>query len=151
MPDKGFASRLHINARSLLGPACGNRCFAASAKLEIRSPPCSFVELGSFGILLTRVAFECTLTSVHLVREEDSMTVTARQLRTKASEVLKRVRNGGSVTVTLRGKPVAKLVSLSDQEKKLTDYAAIGMWADREDMKDVDAWLRKIRKPRYKL
>jgi len=79
------------------------------------------------------------------------MTVTARQLRTKASEVLKRVRNGGSVTVTLRGKPVAKLVSLSDQEKKLTDYAAIGMWADREDMKDVDAWLRKIRKPRYKL
>ena len=29
------------------------------------------------------------------------------------------------------------------------DHPAIGMWKDREDMKDVDAWLRKIRTPRY--
>ncbi len=33
--------------------------------------------------------------------------------------------------------------------KDLLDYPAIGMWADREDMKDVHAWLRKIRTPRY--
>jgi prevent-host-death family protein len=77
------------------------------------------------------------------------MTVTAKQLRLKTSEVLKKVRSGGSVTVTLRGKPVAKVVSLSDHKKKLTDYAAFGMWADREDMKDVHAWLKKIRTPRY--
>jgi hypothetical protein len=31
----------------------------------------------------------------------------------------------------------------------LLDFPAIGMWADREDMKDVHAWLRKIRTPRY--
>ena len=79
------------------------------------------------------------------------MTVTAKQLRFETSKVLKKVQRVGSVTVTLRGKPVATLVSLSDQNKNLSDYAAIGMWADREDMKDVDAWLRKIRKPRYKL
>ena len=41
-----------------------------------------------------------------------------------------------------RKKPVPGL-------KDLLDYPAIGMWADREDMKDVRAWLRKIRTPRY--
>jgi hypothetical protein len=32
---------------------------------------------------------------------------------------------------------------------KLANHPAIGMWADREDMRDVHAWLRKIRAPRY--
>ena len=35
------------------------------------------------------------------------------------------------------------------KEKDLLDFPAIAMWADREDMKDVHAWLRKIRTPRY--
>ena len=78
------------------------------------------------------------------------MIVTAKDLRLKTSQVLKKAQQVGSVTVTLRGKPVAKLVSLMpSQEKKLTDDPAFGMWADREDMKDVHAWLRKIRTPRY--
>jgi hypothetical protein len=29
------------------------------------------------------------------------------------------------------------------------DHPACGMWADREDMKDVEAWLRRLRAPRY--
>jgi hypothetical protein len=33
--------------------------------------------------------------------------------------------------------------------KDLLDYPAVGMWADREDMKDPSAWLREIRAPRY--
>ncbi|MGH9446648.1 MAG: type II toxin-antitoxin system Phd/YefM family antitoxin [Terriglobia bacterium] len=78
------------------------------------------------------------------------MVVTAKDLRLKTSHVLKEVQRVGAVTVTFRGKPVAKLVSLAPvKEKKLTDYPAIGMWADREDMKDVAAWVRNIRKPRY--
>jgi prevent-host-death family protein len=79
-----------------------------------------------------------------------SMVITAKELRLKTSKVLKDVQRLGSVTVTLRGKPVAKLVSVAPRkEKKLSAYRAIGMWADREDMKDVDAWVRKLRKPRY--
>jgi prevent-host-death family protein len=78
------------------------------------------------------------------------MTVTAKELRLKTSQVLKKVQQVGSVTVTLRGKPVAKLTPLSEKDPRpLTDYPAFGMWADREDMKDVDTWLRNIRKPRY--
>ncbi len=80
------------------------------------------------------------------------MVVTAKQLRLKTSEVLKKVQRMGSVTVTLRGKPVARLVALNKSKPgRLVDDPAFGMWADREDMKDVDAWLRKIRKPRYLL
>lgn len=81
------------------------------------------------------------------------MTVTAKDLRLKTSEILKRVQRGGSVMVTLRGKPVARLVSTLEEkaERDLNDYAAIGMWADRKDMKDPAAWVRKIRQPRYSL
>ena len=63
------------------------------------------------------------------------MVVTAKQLRLQTSAVLKKVHQVGSLTVTLRGKPVAKLVSLKKHKPRpLTEYLAFGMWADREDM-----------------
>lgn len=78
------------------------------------------------------------------------MVVTAKDLRLKASEILKKLQRVGSITVTLRGKTVGKIVPvLPIEEKKLADHPAFGMWAGREDMKDVHAWLRKIRTPRY--
>jgi prevent-host-death family protein len=81
------------------------------------------------------------------------MVVTAKQLRLQTSKILKTVQRAGSVTVTLRGKPVARISSLVENKptKDLLEYRAIGMWADREDMKDPGAWVSKIRKPRYKL
>jgi prevent-host-death family protein len=76
--------------------------------------------------------------------------VTAKQLRLQTSQVLRRVQQVGSLTVTLRGKPVAKLLALTKiQPGRLADDPAVGMWANREDMKDVGAWLRKMRTPRY--
>jgi ribosomal protein L19E len=50
----------------------------------------------------------------------------------------------------MKRKIIGKKVGVG--RKKGTDLAshpAVGMWADREDMKDVHAWLRKIRAPRY--
>ena len=75
------------------------------------------------------------------------MVVTAKQLRLEASKVLRTVRKGGSVTVTLRGKPVATIAPLAGARprKDLLAYRAIGMWADRKDMKDPSAWVRRIR------
>ncbi len=78
------------------------------------------------------------------------MVVTAKQLRLNPSRVLRKVQQLGSVTVTLRGRPVAKLSALkSKRPVRVQDHPAFGMWADREDMKDVHAWLKKIRTPRY--
>ena len=78
------------------------------------------------------------------------MVVTAKELRLKTSEILRKVQRVGTATVTLRGKPVAKLVALNQEKTEpLADDPAVGMWADREDMKDVHAWLETIRMPRY--
>jgi len=81
------------------------------------------------------------------------MIVTAKQLRLQTSKVLKTVEKAGSVTVTLRGKPVAKISSLVGRKpgRDLLEFDAVGMWADRKDMKDPSAWVRRIRQPRYSL
>ena len=77
------------------------------------------------------------------------MVVTAKQLRLKTSSILKSVQRVGSVTVTLRGKPVAKLSALSVKPPvRVEDHPAFGIWADRKDMQDVHGWLKKIRTPR---
>ena len=78
------------------------------------------------------------------------MVVTAKQLRLNTSGILKKVQSVGSVTVTLRGKPVAKISALKAKEPmRVEEHPAFGMWADREDMKDVRAWLKRVRTPRY--
>jgi prevent-host-death family protein len=80
------------------------------------------------------------------------MVVTAKQLRLRTSEVLKKVQKMGTLTVTLRGKPVARLTALNQRKAKpLAEFRAFGMWADRKDIKDPSAWVRKIRRPRYSL
>jgi hypothetical protein len=33
--------------------------------------------------------------------------------------------------------------------QEVEDHPAFGMWADREDMKDPSAWVRRIRAQRY--
>jgi prevent-host-death family protein len=81
------------------------------------------------------------------------MTVTAKDLRLKTSGILRKVQQIGSVTVTLRGKPVARLVSTRREqtERDLNDYPAIGMWANRTELKDPSAWVCRIRTRRYSL
>ncbi len=37
----------------------------------------------------------------------------------------------------------------SKEAMRVEDHPAFGVWADREDMKDPSAWVRKIRGPRY--
>jgi prevent-host-death family protein len=77
------------------------------------------------------------------------MTFTAKDLRLKTREVLSRVQRVGSATITVRGKPVARLTALSPRKPvPLAEHPSVGMWAGRKDMKDVNAWLRKIRRPR---
>ena len=78
------------------------------------------------------------------------MVVTAKQLRLDTSRILRKVQQLGSLTVTLRGKPVAKLSSLNPKPAmRVEDHPAFGMYAGRKDMEDVHAWLKKIRTPRY--
>lgn len=73
-------------------------------------------------------------------------------LRYRMKDILKALDRGESVKVFYRGKLRGVLVPPDQAEKKLfrtRDHPAFGMWADREDMKDVDAYVRNLRKGRF--
>jgi antitoxin (DNA-binding transcriptional repressor) of toxin-antitoxin stability system len=74
-------------------------------------------------------------------------------LRYHMKDVLRAIDRGETVTVLYRGKEKARLVPLGDRDPgkpkmKVSDHPFCGMWADREDMKDPAAYVRKIREPR---
>ena len=80
------------------------------------------------------------------------MEIAAKALRSRVGQVLACLDRGESVTITYRGKPRAKLVGIDaelEEEPRLdTEFPAFGMWRDREDLTDVDAHVRELRKGR---
>ena len=80
------------------------------------------------------------------------MEIAAKALRSRVGQVLACLDRGESVTITYRGRPRAKLVGIdADREEESprnTDFPAFGMWRDREDLTDVDAHVRELRKGR---
>lgn len=81
------------------------------------------------------------------------MKITAKALRTRVLEMLDCLDRGEPVTITYRGKPRAKLVSIErDGKGKNGDsdrIPAFGMWSDRGELKDVDGYVRKLRRGRF--
>jgi prevent-host-death family protein len=71
-------------------------------------------------------------------------------LRYRMKDVLRAIDRGETVTVLYRGKEKARLVPVAEKPKlrKPSDHPACGMWADREDMADPVAYVRKIRQNR---
>ena len=64
--------------------------------------------------------------------------------------VLEALDRGETVTILDRGKPRAQLTPITAKTGvgKATDHPFFGMWKDRKDMEDVDAYVRGIRKSR---
>lgn len=72
--------------------------------------------------------------------------------RKKSKQIIQALRRNECVTVMYRGKPAAIMhpTGMAGQPVvKAEDQEAFGMWADRKDMKDVAAYVRKLRKPRF--
>ena len=64
-------------------------------------------------------------------------------------DVLLALDRSESVTICHRGKEKAVLSpSQRRTEKSVTVHAAFGMWRERKDMADVDAYVRNLRKGR---
>lgn len=91
-------------------------------------------------------------------------TYTIKELRDNLAEIIARVSiTGEPVVVTKFGKPKVRIVVDGGKEevkkereakkKRLTQALeeSSGIWADREDMKDPEEWVRKIRAPRFVL
>ncbi len=80
------------------------------------------------------------------------MEVSVAEFRRKTKEVLETVDRIGSVTITSRGKPRAIVTSVREPKKRrrsIREYPAFGMWKDREDMRDVEAYVRNLRRDRF--
>ncbi len=78
------------------------------------------------------------------------MNATAKQLRFNTKSLLQSVARGEEVTITMRGKPVARLVTINRRRKKKGEADTIfGMWRDRDDLREVQRYVRNIRKGRF--
>jgi antitoxin (DNA-binding transcriptional repressor) of toxin-antitoxin stability system len=79
------------------------------------------------------------------------MEATILDLRYRMKDVLRAIDRGESVTVLYRGKKKARLVPVSKDRKpsKASAHPACGIWADRDEMADPAAYVRKIRRPRF--
>jgi len=78
------------------------------------------------------------------------MNVSTVDLRYRTKDILRAVERGESVTVLRRGKEKARIVPPASKRSvaKLATPEAFGMWKDRKDLRDVAAYVRKLRQPR---
>ena len=76
-----------------------------------------------------------------------TQTIPIKETRANLADLINQVAVGGtSFIITKFGKPKAMLVPVLPDKRRQTGLSAsFGMWKDREDMKDHDKWVRKIR------
>lgn len=76
------------------------------------------------------------------------MKATAKDLRFKSKELLDTVNRGEEITITFRGKPCAKLIPYKEKQEDFKKNELFGIWKDNEMLKDVDGYVRELRKGR---
>jgi len=77
------------------------------------------------------------------------MKVSTTHLRCHLRSILEAVGRGESVLVTHRGKARAEIVPVASNEVTAkTENPFVGIWRDREDMRNVPAYVRRIRQGR---
>jgi len=77
------------------------------------------------------------------------MKATAKDLRFYSKELLDTANRGEDVVITYRGKPCAKLVSYVEENSGREELDLFGIWKDDPQSKDVDSYLRSMRKRRF--
>ncbi|MCL2722638.1 MAG: type II toxin-antitoxin system prevent-host-death family antitoxin [Treponema sp.] len=79
------------------------------------------------------------------------MVITTKELRVQPGKIISQVNNGLDVTITYRGKPSAKIVPINKEKSinvKNTEDLLFGIWKDKNDITDVDQYVRNMRKGR---
>ena len=79
------------------------------------------------------------------------MNATILDLRTNMKNVLTALNRNEKVTLTYRGKKKAVIVPCKDEQSTLSasDHSAFGIWRDKDQTADVDAYVRDLRKGRF--
>ncbi len=78
------------------------------------------------------------------------MEVTTKELRIQPGKIIEYVVNGEEVTVTFRGKPLARIVPIAKKagEPTTEDDDIFGMWKNREQEGRVEDVVRAMREGR---
>jgi prevent-host-death family protein len=78
------------------------------------------------------------------------MEVSIVELRRHTRRVIEAVVRGETVTITSRGKAKVRMVPLESERPRIRarEHPAFGIWKDRKDMQDVEAYLEAQRKRR---
>jgi prevent-host-death family protein len=76
------------------------------------------------------------------------MNATAKDLRFHSKDLLDTVSRGEEVIITFRGKPCAKLIPF-EAVKRTSKNGFFGIWKDDERTKNVDNYVRELRKGRF--
>ena len=77
------------------------------------------------------------------------MFVTLKELKIQPGRIVSAVEGGTEVIVTVRGVPTAKIIPIKNHKSETDfDASAFGIWADRDDIEDVDGYVRNLRKGR---
>jgi antitoxin (DNA-binding transcriptional repressor) of toxin-antitoxin stability system len=78
------------------------------------------------------------------------MNATVLDLRKNMKRILEAIDSNERVVLTYRGHKKAVIVPCQEQGQRqsASEHAAFGMWKDRKDITDVDAFVRNLRKGR---
>lgn len=78
------------------------------------------------------------------------MEVTTKELRIQPGRIIEQAANGQEITVTYRGKALAKIVPFKNEgEAADNDESSIfGLWKDHTDKEHVENHVRELRKGR---
>jgi prevent-host-death family protein len=77
------------------------------------------------------------------------MKATAKELRFNSKELLDTVNRGEEVVITFRGKPCAKLIPYEEKTGQNTTNELFGIWKDNDMVRNVDGYIRGLRKGRF--
>jgi hypothetical protein len=73
-------------------------------------------------------------------------------LRRRMKDVLRALERNESVTLLYRGRTKGIIMPAPHKKGvvKVSEHPAFGMWKDRKDLRDVDAFVRSVRKGRIR-
>ncbi len=80
------------------------------------------------------------------------MTVSTKELRTRTREIMEAMKRGEEVTITYRGRPVAKIVPVRGKKEQVpgeADDPLFGMWEDNPAAEDVEGFIDEVRGGRF--
>ncbi len=78
------------------------------------------------------------------------MKITTKELRIQPGRIIDQVANGLEITVTFRGKALARIVPIKTKSKtsEKEEISIFGLWKNHEDSSNVEDYVRDLRKGR---